>query len=80
MAQIVYHRRVHGTYPILLLDDVLSELDNEKRIRLMQFLVQLKTQIFITSTEITDIELGAVEHVNNENVKIKYLENGIIKD
>lgn len=75
MAQIVYHRRVHGTYPILLLDDVLSELDSEKRFRLVEFLVQLKTQIFITSTE-----LDSVEKLNKENVKIKYLENGIIKD
>jgi len=75
MAQIVYHRRVHGTYPILLLDDVLSELDSEKRFRLVEFLEKLETQIFITSTEI-----DAVENLNKENVKIKYLDNGIIKD
>jgi DNA replication and repair protein RecF len=75
MAQIVYHRRVHGTYPILLLDDVLSELDSEKRFRLVEFLETLKTQIFITSTEI-----DSVENLNKENVQVKYLENGIIKD
>lgn len=75
MAQIVYHKRVHGTYPILLLDDVLSELDSEKRFRLVEFLEKLKTQIFITSTEI-----DSVENLNKENVQIKYLENGIIKD
>lgn len=75
MAQIVYHRRVHGTYPILLLDDVLSELDSDKRFRLVEFLEKLKTQIFITSTEI-----DSVENLSKENVKVKYLENGIIKD
>ena len=75
MAQIVYHRRVHGTYPILLLDDVLSELDSEKRFRLVEFLEKLETQIFITSTEI-----DSVENLNKENVKIKYLDNGIIKE
>jgi DNA replication and repair protein RecF len=75
MAQIVYHRRVHGTYPILLLDDVLSELDRERRFRLVAFLEKLETQIFITSTEI-----DSVENLNKENVKIKYLDNGIIKD
>lgn len=74
MAQIVYHRRVHGTYPILLLDDVLSELDSDKRFRLVEFLEKLETQIFITSTEI-----DSVENLNKENVKIKYLDNGIIK-
>ncbi len=80
MAQIVYHRRVHGTYPILLLDDVLSELDSEKRFRLVEFLVQLKTQIFITSTEMNEIDLNSVEQLNTDNVKIKYLENGNIKN
>lgn len=75
MAQIVYHRRVHGTYPILLLDDVLSELDSEKRFRLVEFLEKLKTQIFITSTEI-----DSVENLNKETVQIKYLENGKIRD
>lgn len=51
MAQIVYHRRVHGTYPSLMLDDVLSELDSEKRDELIRFLGDIKTQIFITTTD-----------------------------
>lgn len=80
MAQIVYYKKVHGTYPILLLDDVLSELDNEKRFRLVEFLVNLKTQIFITSTEMNSINVNSVKNLNKENVKIKYLERGIIKD
>ncbi|MFN8845886.1 MAG: DNA replication/repair protein RecF [Bdellovibrionales bacterium] len=52
MAQIVYHRKVHGTYPILLLDDVLSELDANKRSSLIEFLNSIETQIFLTSTEL----------------------------
>lgn len=51
MAQIVYHRRVHGTYPILMLDDVLSELDSGKRDSLIRFLGDINTQIFITTTD-----------------------------
>lgn len=51
MAQIVYHRRAHNVYPVLLLDDVLSELDGEKRDRLITFLSEIKTQIFITTTD-----------------------------
>lgn len=51
MAQIVYHRRVHGTYPSLMLDDVLSELDSEKRDSLIRFLGDINTQIFITTTD-----------------------------
>ena len=36
---------------ILLLDDVLSELDRDKRARLMEFLRGVSSQIFLTSTE-----------------------------
>ena len=53
MAQIVYHRRVHESYPVLLLDDVLSELDAEKRDSLIRFLSEINTQIFITTTDFT---------------------------
>jgi DNA replication and repair protein RecF len=52
MAQIVYHRKIHGEYPVLMLDDVLSELDVDKRNALIQFLHDIKTQIFITSTDL----------------------------
>jgi DNA replication and repair protein RecF len=51
MAQIVYHRRIHGSYPALMLDDVLSELDAEKRDSLIRFLSDINTQIFITTTD-----------------------------
>lgn len=51
MAQIVYHRKLHGSYPTLLLDDVLSELDREKRDSLIRFLGEINTQIFITTTD-----------------------------
>ncbi|MBL7669944.1 MAG: DNA replication and repair protein RecF [Bdellovibrionaceae bacterium] len=52
MAQIVYHRKTHGEYPVLMLDDVLSELDDQKRNALIAFLHDVKTQIFITSTDL----------------------------
>ncbi len=52
MAQIVYHRRVHKNEPVLMLDDVLSELDFEKRTALISFLKELRTQIFITTTDL----------------------------
>ena len=45
MAQIVYHRQVHGTYPVMMLDDVLSEFDADKRNSLIAFLSELNTQI-----------------------------------
>lgn len=51
MAQIVYHRRVHKSEPVLILDDVLSELDFDKRSALITFLSGVGTQIFISTTE-----------------------------
>ncbi|WII73015.1 DNA replication and repair protein RecF [Bdellovibrio sp. 22V] len=51
MAQIVYHRKAHGTYPVLMLDDVLSELDKAKRDALITFLHEINTQIFVTTTD-----------------------------
>ncbi|WP_347355657.1 DNA replication/repair protein RecF [Bdellovibrio sp.] len=53
MAQIVYHRKAHGTYPVLMLDDVLSELDKAKRDALITFLHEINTQIFVTTTDFT---------------------------
>ncbi len=51
IAQIVYHQSIHQTYPVLLLDDVLSELDSKKRVNLMSFLEGVSAQILITSTD-----------------------------
>jgi DNA replication and repair protein RecF len=69
MAQIVYHRRVHGFYPALMLDDVLSELDEAKRAALINFLHEINTQIFITTTDIALPERFALENYSVMNIK-----------
>ncbi len=51
-----------GEYPILLLDDFMSELDNERKINLLKYIKN--TQIIITCTE----------DINIENVKINKYE------
>ena len=53
MAQIVYHHRVHGFYPILLLDDVLSELDLLRQDSLISTLNETEAQTFVTTTDIS---------------------------
>lgn len=53
MAQIMYHYRVYQVHPILLLDDVLSELDPAKRANLVEFLKGINSQIFLTTTDIS---------------------------
>ena len=53
MAQIVYHQKIHGFYPLLLLDDVLSELDLLKQESLISTLNQTETQTFVTTTDVS---------------------------
>ena len=50
-----------GEYPILLLDDVFSELDAERQARLLKFVG--RTQTFITCTDEREIE-GTLFHVS----------------
>lgn len=52
IAQIVYYNARYGVFPLLLLDDVLSELDEEKRSFLISFLKENSAQTFISSTEL----------------------------
>ncbi len=61
IAQIVYHHRVHQKYPILLLDDVLSELDENKRLNLMKFLGKISAQVLITATDFSNNEIQNME-------------------
>lgn len=47
LSQLEYVRQELGEYPVLLLDDVMSELDNYRRAQLLQF-INGKVQTFIT--------------------------------
>jgi recF protein len=69
MAQIVYHRKAHGTYPVLMLDDVLSELDKAKRNALINFLHEINTQIFVTTTDFTLPEEFSLDQLSVLNIK-----------
>ena len=54
MAQAEYLAGVHGTPPILLIDDVMGELDAERRAGLMPLISrtgQALGQVFMTCTE-----------------------------
>ena len=53
MAQILYHHRAYQVYPFLLLDDVLSELDPDRRSNLIRFLRDIPAQIFLTTTDLS---------------------------
>lgn len=51
IAQIVYHRKVLKRRPILLLDDVLSELDGTKRKNFVELMKTMDSQIVLTTTD-----------------------------
>jgi len=75
MAQIMYHHRTHQVFPFLLLDDVLSELDPDRRANLVRFLseeITTPAQIFITTTDAGLLDFG------DRNLSVFRLENGVI--
>jgi DNA replication and repair protein RecF len=51
MSQILYHFEVLREQPVLLLDDVMSELDQLRREQLMSFLTERPAQIFLSTTD-----------------------------
>lgn len=55
-------------YPILLLDDVLSELDNQRQRELMR-IISSDTQTFISSSNFSDINTDVVMEKSNFQVK-----------
>jgi len=67
-----------GEYPILLLDDVLSELDDVRKTKLLN-LIQGKVQTFLTSTSIDGIHhqvIDVAKKIVIENGKVKGEHNG----
>jgi len=50
-AELAVLGRLHGDLPILLLDDVSSELDPSRNEYLFEHLAQLAGQCFITTTD-----------------------------
>ena len=54
LAEITLFKETNGSYPIILLDDIFSELDIEKRNNLIKF-IKSNIQFIITTTDIKNI-------------------------
>ncbi|MDF2921092.1 MAG: recF [Paenibacillaceae bacterium] len=52
-----------GEYPLLLLDDVLSELDRSRQTQLIET-IQDKVQVFITTTGMESVDLARIKNLN----------------
>jgi len=74
LSLIDFIHQFTNNYPILLLDDVLSELDKYRQNSLFEY-IKNKTQTFITSTDINEINIK-----NINNFKVFIIENGAIKE
>ena len=70
LSQIEYIFQEIGEYPLLLLDDVMSELDNNRRSQLLLF-IDGKVQTFITVNDkelIPDLPLNAYFKISEGNI------------
>ena len=74
LAEINYLKSKTGTYPVLLLDDVLSELDKNRQLKLLDAINE-NVQTFITTPSISDIKEDLLE-----KAKVFKIENGNISE
>jgi DNA replication and repair protein RecF len=73
MAEIEYLHRLHGNPPVLLLDDMTSELDGQRNRNLLRFLEEKQMQVFITTTTPDNLNVG-----NRDNYRMFSVEEGNI--
>lgn len=67
LAEIELINQEIGEYPILLLDDVLSELDDDRQTHLLTT-IQHKVQTFVTTTSVEGIEHETINRAKLFNV------------
>jgi len=68
LAEIELIHQEVGEYPLLLLDDVLSELDHSRQIQLIETF-QGKVQTFITATEIEQVHKNRLHQASVFNIR-----------
>jgi len=59
-----------GEKPVLLLDDLLSELDNLRREHILQLLQQQKQQIFLTTTDLSVFTGAFLQDIQRKRVEM----------
>lgn len=72
LAEIEWIYQIKNEYPVLLLDDVLSELDDERQHLLMKK-IENKVQTFLTTATIKGLALDRLS-----NKQLFYIENGTV--
>lgn len=75
ICELLIFNKIKGEYPVLLLDDVFSEIDIKKRNNIIKYLKN-DMQVVITTTDINDISLDLVKlakvfKIKNGKIKVK---------
>lgn len=68
LSEIPIFKTYKETYPILLLDDVFSELDDNKKNNLLKYITH-DIQTFITTTDLNSISSVIIEQANLIKIK-----------
>lgn len=74
LSEVLIFKECDNDYPILLLDDIFSELDVDKRNRLVKYILE-DVQTIITTTDIDMLDPSLVERA-----KVFYVSDGKIVD
>lgn len=70
ISQMLYYKSFRGQWPILILDDVFSELDRDKGLYILEFLKKYDLQAFITNTQF-------LEGFKDLKTQVYSVENGV---
>ena len=68
LSEISLFKDIKGNYPIVLLDDIFSEIDLERRKNLLRF-IKSNIQFIITTTDINNISDRIIERASVFTVK-----------
>ncbi len=78
LAEIRLFKEVKKSYPIVLLDDIFSELDLEKRKNFLKF-IRSNIQFIVTTTDINNISSKVLDKASVFKIKDGNLMNGSVK-
>jgi DNA replication and repair protein RecF len=76
MAELEYLHETFGEMPVLLLDDIASELDRERMSKLLRYIRQKEIQVVITTTDINPF----LPMIEKDSVLMKVEEGRLIKE
>ena len=74
LSEIEIFNNISGSYPILLLDDIFSELDIKKRNKLLKIVNKSGVQSIITTTDLKNINKRYIE-----DSAVFFVKNGIVE-